>query len=68
WFDDLWLVDSAPEVTTLTILREEIISAIPDLGQVFLMAMEGDKKQVAGLLPVDSHEWLKEHWLRKVND
>jgi hypothetical protein len=64
WFDDLWLIDEAPEQIDLPALRAEILRAIPTLGIILIMSAEGLINH-AGLVPGDSVQWFKEHWIRR---
>ena len=64
WYEDLWLIDNAPDQISVIDLRDEILRAIPTLRQVLIMTTEG-RIGHAGTVPHGSSAWFTEHWSRK---
>jgi hypothetical protein len=64
WFEDLWLIDDAPNGVNLVALREEIRGAIPTISHFVIMAAEGPADH-AGIVPTPSAQWFVEHWGRR---
>jgi hypothetical protein len=63
WYQDLWLIDGAPNGINLPALRVEIFAAIPTLTHILILTTEGTINH-AGSVPQNSVTWFDEHWRR----
>jgi hypothetical protein len=63
WFEDLWLIDNAPNGINLPALRDEIRVLIPAINNLLIIAAEGVANH-AGVVPTQSAQWFVEHWGR----
>ena len=64
WYEDLWLIDSAPLMTDFEPLSVEIKKAVPAIIQLLFLSTEGVILHY-GLVPAGSAEWFEEHWGRR---
>ncbi len=64
WFQDLWLVDGAPDRLSIMNLRDEIKEAIPTLRHVFIIR-HAEGSVYSARVPTASIPWLHEHWKEK---
>jgi hypothetical protein len=63
WYEDLWLIDNAPEQINLVALRVEITKAIPTLKHLLILSAEGPMDH-AGMVPANGVAWFTESWKR----